>query len=94
MTLHPPVVSDSMREWAQALVASIQNVAEMRGEPLTPDDVERLIREVRAEFLSAYRYSSADDYEFTRDEGDQDVSGGLADRQAAKEWWRATGGDQ
>lgn len=79
------MITDGMREYAQALVASIQNVAEMQGRELTPEYVDRITAEIRAEFLSAYRYQPSDDYEFTRDEGDQDVSGALADRASDRE---------
>lgn len=80
-----PVITDDMRTWASAFVASVQNVAEMRGITLTPEYVDRITAEVRAEFLSAYRYDPSDDYDFARDEGDDDKGGEMADRASDRE---------
>lgn len=89
-----PVITDDMRLWASSFVNSVLNVMEMRGEQITPEYVDRITAEVRAEFLSAYRYHPSDDYDFARDEYDDDPSGEMADRAAAREWWRATGGGE
>lgn len=72
-------------EWAHALVYSIQNVMETRGEELTPERFDQMLASAREKFAQLPKWNPADDCEFTRDEGDQDVSGSLADRASDRE---------
>lgn len=89
--MNAPIITSRDREWAGAIVANAPR-------DLSREAWDRALIAVTGrpmgDWDAPYRYDPSDDYDFARDEGDQDVSGGLADRQAAKEWWRATGGDQ
>lgn len=80
----------SESEWAQALVASIQNVAEMRGVPMTPESCDRLLDAVRTEWASATRYDPTAYFDPDIDPGHFDPE--AADREAEREQWERMGG--
>lgn len=77
-----PMITADMRLWAEQYVFSCRDVAAMKGEEFDADAATAAIREA---LTTGSRWNPADDYDFTHDEGDQDVSGGLADRASDRE---------
>jgi hypothetical protein len=55
-----PTITDDMRAWSAAYVASVAEVAAMRGEPIDIAQAERSIREA---LTTPHRWSAADDVE-------------------------------
>lgn len=77
-----PIITPLMREFADGYVFACRNHAAMKGEPFDADAATAAIREA---LTAGAKWNPADDYDFARDEYDDDKGGRRADEASDRE---------